>query len=218
MKYQRSLENYKKKEGIDVLENELTSYNSKSCIYKNFKSYVKKKNLINKKLQIKYQNDIFRKYKWYRYINRKKAETYLVRQIKKTFGKTVTIICGDWSPKRQMKHFISTPNLGLKRKLGEYFKIYNIDEYRTSCLNHKTLKRCENLYLPDRKNVIRKIHSILTYKMENNRKGCINRDNNAVNNMITIVVQFLLDRTRPEHFTRGVKLEDIKKNKKNNKR
>jgi hypothetical protein len=79
---------------------------------------------------------------------------------------------------------------------------------------YKTLRRCENLYLPDLKNVIRKIHSILTYKMENNRKGYINRDNNTVNNMITIVVQFLLDRTRPGHFIRGVKLEDIKKTKK----
>jgi hypothetical protein len=97
--------------------------------------------------------------------------------------------------------------------MGTFFQV-KIDEYRSSCLNHKTLERCENLYLPDLKNVIIKIHSILTYKMENNKKGCINRDNNAVNNMITIVVQCLLGRTRPEHFTRGVKLEDIKKTKK----
>jgi hypothetical protein len=64
-----------------------------------------------------------------------------------------------------MKNFISTPNLGLKRKLKEYFKIYNIDEFRTSCLNNKTLEKCKNIYLPDKKNVIRKIHSILTYNM-----------------------------------------------------
>jgi hypothetical protein len=120
------------------------------------------------------------------------------------------MIYGDWSIGRQMSNFISTPNLGLKRKLGEYLKIYNIDEFRTSCLNSKTLTRCENMYLPDKKGVIRKKHSILTYEMENKRKGCINRDNNAVNNMINITKQFIEHKTRPIHFTRGVKLEDIK--------
>jgi hypothetical protein len=31
--------------------------------------------------------------------------------------------------------YISTPNLGLKRKLNENLMIYNIDEFRTSCLH-----------------------------------------------------------------------------------
>ena len=65
------------------------------------------------------------------------------------------------------------------------------------------------MYLPDKNFVIRKKHSILTYIMENKRKGCINRDNNAVNNMINITNQFIEDKTRPIHFTRGVKLENI---------
>ena len=46
--------------------------------------------------------------------------------------------------------------------------------------------------------------------MSNKRKGRINRDNNAVNNMISITLQYLKDRSRPEHFKRGVKIEDIK--------
>ena len=45
--------------------------------------------------------------------------------------------------------------------------------------------------------------------MENTRMGCVNRDNNSVNNMITITTQFIKDKTRPEPFRRGVKLEDI---------
>jgi hypothetical protein len=50
---------------------------------------------------------------------------------------------------------------------------------RTSCLSYNTEEVCENLYLKfkkDPKQKERKIHSILTYKMENNRNGCINRD------------------------------------------
>jgi hypothetical protein len=215
-KYQRLIQNYKNKNGISEIEKQLTSFNSKSCIYSTFKEYIKKKNAVNKKLLKKYEHNIFRKYKWYGFINRKKAETDLVRNIKKKFGKNVTMIYGDWSSGYQMKNFISTPNLGLKRKLREYLKIYNIDEFRTSCLSSKTLTRCENMYLPDKKGVIRKMHSILTYNMKNNRKGCINRDNNAVNNMINITKQFIEHKTRPLHFTRGVKLDSIKPPTKDN--
>jgi len=40
----------------------------------------------------KYEESIFRKYKWYSYINRKRAETDLVKEIKDTYGKNVKII------------------------------------------------------------------------------------------------------------------------------
>ena len=149
LKYQRLLNNVKIKKGIIDIEKDLSEYNSKSCIYDTFKEYVRKKNEVNVKLLELYKDDIFRKYKWYGYINRKRAETDLVRQIIDTFGRNITIVYGDWSSGYQMKHMISTPNLGLKRKLGEYFTIYNIDEFRTSKLHYKTHKKCENIHLPD---------------------------------------------------------------------
>jgi hypothetical protein len=37
---------------------------------------------------LEYKEDIFRKYKWYGYVNRKRAETDLARNIKNKFGKT----------------------------------------------------------------------------------------------------------------------------------
>jgi hypothetical protein len=80
-----------------------------------------------------------------------------------------------------------------------------MDEFRTSCLNYKTEEKSENLYLPDKKGKIRKIHSILTYKTENGRLGCINRDENAVNNMIKIVTSYLKDKSRPEKYKRSYK-------------
>jgi hypothetical protein len=215
-KYNFLIKNYKEKNGISKIEKSLTSYNSKSCVYETFKAYVKEKNKINKKLLKEYENNVFRKYKWYGYINRKKAETDLIRKIKKKFGKKVTMIYGDWSIGQQMKHMISTPNISLKRKISEQIKVYNIDEYKTSCISSKTMEKTENMYLPDNTGVIRKMHSILTYKMSNKRKGCINRDNNAVNNMIKIMFQHLKDRTRPEEFKRGTTTTAIKTTKDSN--
>ena len=206
LKYQKLLHNYREKKDITTIENILSGYNSRSCIIENFKNFINKKNELNKQLLDKYKDDIFRKYKWYGYINRKKAETDLVRDIKDNFGKDVTVIMGDWSDKLKTSpsriKYISTPNLGLKRKINEYLDVYNIDEFRTSCLNNKTEEKCENIYLPDKKGVIRKIHSILTFQMENKRRGCINRDKNAVLNMVKIVKSFIETKTRPERYRR----------------
>ena len=181
----------------------ISTYNSKSVNYKNFKKFIKKKNELNNILLEKYKDDIFRKYKWYGYINRKKAETDLIRNIKETFGKDVNIIQGDWSVGKTMRGIISTPNLGLKRKLAEYYPIYNLDEYRTSCINHKTETLTENIYLPDKNGKSRKIHSILTYQTESKRLECINRDENSVNNMIKLVNYYFEHKDRPEIFKRG---------------
>ena len=119
------------------------------------------------------------------------------------------IIIGDWSIGKQMRNFISTPNLGIKRKLQEKFEVYNIDEYRTSCLNNKTEESCENLKVPDKSEykTIRKIHSVLTYKMENNRKGCINRDLNGCLNIKKIFTHYLNTGERPLKYCRNYNLK-----------
>ena len=83
-------------------------------------------------------------------------------------------------------------------------------EFRTSLLNCKTENKCENLYLPDKKYVNRKLHSVLTYQTENNRSGCINRDENSVNNMIMLVNYYLQHKDRPEKFKRSFKFSDDK--------
>jgi hypothetical protein len=46
--------------------------------------------------------------------------------------------------------------------------------------------------------------------MENKRKGCMNRDMNAVNNMIKLVKYFLVNKDRPEKYKRSYKFETIK--------
>ena len=98
-----------------------------------------------------------------------------------------------------MRNFISTPNLTLKRKLQTVFQVYNIDEFRTSCLSYQTEEMCENLYLKfkkDKHKKLRKIHSILTYQMENNRKGCMNRDKNGCKNIQKVFQSYLTTEQR----------------------
>ena len=158
----------------------------------NMINMIDKKFKINKKIINMIDNELIKKEQLSEqslYENNKIIRKKRKQEIKKTNNKDkykhytnredCVIIIGDWSTGKQMANFISTPNIGLKRKLKENYKVYNIDEFRTSCLHNKTEELCKNLYLKrsnnininnkdiKEKNKIRKMHSILTYKMEN---------------------------------------------------
>ena len=207
LKYQRLIKNLKDELGICETENTLSAYNSKTCNLTKFKKYIKEKNKVNDKLFKLYENEKFRQYKWYAYINKKRTEDNMLNLIENKFGKDLIVIQGNWSIKKQMRNFISTPNLGIKRKLKERFKVFNIDEFRTSCLYHKTEEKGENLYLPDHKNKLRKLHSVLTFKMENTRKGCINRDYNGCINIRKLFNSYMKDEPRPQRYCRGYEIK-----------
>jgi hypothetical protein len=209
LKYQHILKKYKDELNITSKENELSSYNSKSCNMIKYNDFITKKINTNDVLYKLYQNTKFRQYKWYSFINKKRTEDNMLNKIEKTYTKDSIIIIGDWSIGKQMKNFISTPNLSLKRKLQERFKVYDIDEYRTSCLNCKTEELCNNLYLPDKTNKVRKMHSILTYKMENKRNGCINRDKNGCKNIQKVFNYYMEYNERPEKYKRGYNLQKL---------
>ena len=208
LKYHTLLKNHKDRIGITEIEEGLNKYNSKTCNIEKFKEYVIAKIKANEKLVPLYQELKFRKYKWYGYINKKRTEDNMVNKIANKYSKDHIIIIGDWSIGKQMRNFISTPNLTLKRKLREHFKVYNIDEFKTSCLNYKTEEVCDNLYLrfkKDPKQKERKIHSILTYQMENNRKACINRDKNGCKNIQKVFNSYMETGERPDKYKREYK-------------
>lgn len=207
LKYKRIIENHKKENKIDIIENILSKYNSKSCVFNNFAEFIKKKNEINEDLFEKYENDKFRKYKWYSYINKQKNDQKIINKIEETFGKNIKIIYGDWSIGKQMRNFIPTPNIRIKRNIGRHFDTYSLDEFRSSVLNYLTEEKNDNLFLTDKTGEIREIHSILTYKMENRRLGCINRDYNAVKNYKKLTDYYLKYKDRPEKYKRSFKFE-----------
>ena len=207
IKYSSLLKNYRDKQHITEIENTLSLFNSKTCDIEKFKEYIKEKLKVNDAIAKLYQDEKFRKYKWYSYINTKRTEDNMLNKIENKYGKDIKIIIGDWSIGKQMRNFISTPNLSIKRKLNTRFEVYNIDEFRTSCLNYKTEELCNNLYLPDKRNIERKMHSILTFKMENKRKGCINRDKNGCKNIQKVFNHYIETGERPEKYKRDYKFQ-----------
>lgn len=197
----------RKSQMVKDIEKELATYNKKTCNYDKFYDYLMIKHYTISQAAEEYQKIQHRQYKFYQYILRQKSEAGLVKCIKKTYGKDVVMVYGDWSCIKQMKGCEPTPNVGLKRRLKQYFKIYNIDEFRTSIVHHKSLQKCNNLIGLNKEGHPRKIHTILTYKMENGGLGCINRDVNSVNNMRNIVNNWIINGNRIEQFKRSYKFE-----------
>jgi hypothetical protein len=225
----RKIKNKRFKYELNIIDDELCYYSNKTMNLETYKEYCRKKLSIieNEEVMNKYRDIYFRKMKYDLYINKKRRVSKLINELLKKYGKDVIMILGNGSVNPTMKHKISTPNITLARELNKHFEMYLIDEFRTSIIHHKTGERMKNLVVKQMKNTKRitnkrsnkvrkskktnkigKIHSVLTFKMENGCRGCINRDRNAVNNMEKIYKHYIRyisqeeETIRPEVFMR----------------
>lgn len=217
LKINKLIKNKKSKTILDSNKNvvdyelELANYSGKSIDFDNFMKFTEIKLSMRKKVsEEKEYNKYLKKLNWFSYINTRKHESQLMNKIEDSFGKNATLIIGDWSGKGNLK-YISTPQIGLQRKLKTKFNVYHINEYNTSKIHHKTKEVCGNLYLPSYSRLeswnkppqMKKMYPILTYKMSNGELGCINRDLNATRNMKLIVESLINTGERPKIYTRS---------------
>ena len=208
--HQNKIQRLRDKLGIIPIETELSDYNSKTCDIEDYTSYCSKKLDVNQRLEPLYENNMFRQYKWYNYICRERRYSHMLKDVAKNLGEDAILVIGDASVGVSMRNVISTPNKTLKQKLKTKFIVLSIDEFRTSCINCHTHKRqIGNFKYKDQTNKTRRLHSVLTYKMKNNRTGCIHRDNNAVKNLRFIYDEYIeylkgnRIEPRPEVFCRS---------------
>ena len=115
-------------------------------------------------------------------------------------GKSPLIIYGNWNITKQQSGFVPTPNVDLRRKLSKNFKLFLLDEFRTSILSYRTNERMINM---KDKATNKKIHQVLILTEKNMNIGCINRDKNAVMNYKKIVDHYIEYGKRHESFKRG---------------
>ena len=223
-----------KKEKITEVENKLTKEKSRlktSNYYKNFNEYFTLKMEIHNEITKLYKDERLIKLKWHSFINDKRSESYLVNKIKKKFGNDIVLILGDWSMNKSGLKNISTPNKKYENLLNKHFKVFKLSEFRTSIIENKTELKCENLikkinyenmgikeifsleklkeknkekYL--KKITDKKVHKILTCKTSPKFIKYINRDTNAVKNMLKIVSEYISTNKKPIIFVMGTKI------------
>ena len=195
------------KHNIIEKETDLSQFNSKTLKIEEYKKYITNKNKLNNDVKKFYNNILFRKLNFRRYIRTKQSEENLLNEIENKFlrkedkinGKKILILHGDYSRTSQMKGTISTPNIGFKKLLLKRFEILEVNEYNTSKLYNKTFKELINVSI--RKNKHKKhLHEILTPKEETERCIYVNRDKNACKNILYLGKYYLQYQSRPLEF------------------
>ena len=141
-KYRDIRNNNSKINKVYLFEKKLSMTNSKSCILSKIRSYLKIKNWVNKFTLKTYEQELYRRLRWYSFINKQRTEAKMINQFKEEFKTDIkpSIICiGDYEQKQQLKY--SEPTKGksfrnLFRNAG--FEVYLIDEYKTSAMSYFT--------------------------------------------------------------------------------
>lgn len=193
-------------------ETKLSKLNSKTLKVEEYKKFITEKNKLNEEVKSFYNNVLFRKLSFRRFVRTKQSEAKLLVEIENKFltkneqkdGKKILIAYGDYSRTTQMKGCISAPNTGFKKLLLKKFDILEVNEFNTSKLYNKTFKELINVSV--RKNKHKKhLHEILTPKEKTEKCIYVNRDKNACKNILYLTKFYLENQSRPKEFCREKK-------------
>jgi len=134
-----------KNETVKEHEAKLSQYDSKTCNLTETEKYLKEKNNVNTSLFDYYEKDLYRKLKWYGFINRQRSESDMINRFKEKYGEKIIIGIGNWSENtKQLKYSEPTKGKGF-RKLFQRNKldIFLVDEYNTSARSFITGEETE---------------------------------------------------------------------------
>ncbi len=184
-----------------------------------FLQYVAAKIAYLRRFGVGYRQGCFRRYRWHQYVERQRADVMLVKHVRAFVGDAgkAAIFYGDWSSSHQLKHFISTPCLRVRRLVAKAFpRVYLLDEFRTSKLYWRdpSVRLQPFGTMTQRRPEPFRIHSLLTLngddiKVRMDATGMpfestvkINRDKNAARNMRSVLQHQLATGERPAPFRR----------------
>jgi transposase len=198
-------------EGKTIIEweTELSQYNSKTLDFNRFKTYIGKKNAVNKTISTFYEDTLYRKLKLGSYMLRQKTEARMLQRFEKLFGKpTDTIIgIGDFEQENHRKYNEPVKGKGFRTLLRKHgYKVFLVNEFRTSCKcsgcegNCNTFRYCTNPRPFKDNRIIR--HGLLECQT---CKRLWNRDMNASLNMYKIIQEAIAGRQRPEYLSRSIR-------------
>ena len=190
------LKHAKEEHKVSQLESSLSEENSKTVVYAKFQQYLFLKTQLNINTKQFYSHPTFRRLKLRQFIYSKKSEDKFIDRISKTFGKingvdkTILIAYGDWSKTEQMKNFIPTLGIGLRRLIHKKYYTVTVHEAYTS-------QRCSTCYTKlEHYNVKSKeIYRLLTcsgcVRSENKKITFKQRDVNGATNIMNLAKYYL---------------------------
>jgi predicted nucleic acid-binding Zn-ribbon protein len=223
--YDKIRKELKRNSGLDIEaeETNLSTENSKSVFFRDYKNFFNKKlNYIAKVKQF-YSGYVFRKLKLQVYQNTRKSEAKMINDFTKLYGKPeeVMLCIGDFEQRKHMKY--RPPSIGASiRKIfrRHHFMIFLIDEFRTSmwcshcgCENEKFMyhrnkkhrPKQEDVALGYRKPFHKRVlsHGLLRCKNVQECGLYWNRDVNGAKNIHHLASLIVQGQERDPHLSRN---------------
>ena len=203
---QRILLTEKQKRNIIERETELSDSNSKTVDVDAFKEYVRAKNKLNAELRDFYGLALHRKMKWRQFVYTQRSEDKFLGRMRQLFGDDALVAYGDWSRTTQMRHFVPTKGVGMRRLISRHFETVLIDEFRTSklCCNcSKELSHVKIEQGESKKKLFRCLVCEECERSESKKRVFLTRDLNSALNIRRLACDWIHDQTRPVAFRRG---------------
>ena len=223
--YDKIRKELKRNSGLDIEaeETNLSTENSKSVFFRDYKKFFNKKlNYIAKVKQF-YSGYVFRKLKLQVYQNTRKSEAKMINDFTKLYGKPeeVMLCIGDFEQRKHMKYRPPSIGAGIRKIFRRHhFMIFLIDEFRTSmwcshcgCENEKFMYHRNKKHRPNQEDVAlgyRKpfhkrvlSHGLLRCKNVQNCGLYWNRDVNGAKNIHHLASLIVQGQERDPHLSRN---------------
>ena len=221
-KYQKIRDSLKKFTEIDSLsvkewETVLSACKKKTCNFQEFKEYLELKLPITFKLSEFYSSFIFRKLRWNGYMNRQRSEDKMLNQFEEKFGgpQDMIIVIGDWEQHKHMRGREPTKGKGMRKVLRKRgYKVFLVDEHKTSCTCHNCHGRTEKFLKCQSKKKKSKgknitVHGLLRCQSLHECRTLWNRDVNGALNIRMLGLKAIHEEIRPGAFCRGKSLKNV---------
>jgi len=203
---QRILLTEKQKRNIIERETELSDSNSKTVDVDAFKEYVRAKNKLNAELCDFYGLALHRKMKWRQFVYTQRSEDKFLGRMRQLFGDDALVAYGNWSRTTQMRHFVPTKGVGMRRLISRHFETVSINEFRTSklCCNcSKELSHVKIEQGESKKKLFRCLVCEECESYESKKRVFLTWDLNSALNIRRLACDWIHDQARPVTFCRS---------------
>jgi hypothetical protein len=186
--------------------NDLSKTNSRVCTVSDCREYIEKKLKVKKYTESLYEEELYRKLRWYRFINTQKSESQFINNLK-TYYETdnLTLLIGDWC-NSGMRGLPSTKGKGLRTMFRKYgIPVILVNEYNTSRKLAKDGSELKNFLKIKLKTQYRECHGLLRSKSAISGKSghwyqIVNRDINGALNILVKGLCILMNKDIPSYL------------------
>ena len=170
--------------GIEALETELSLQTCRTTNKADFLSYIAAKRACDEQMRSFYRQPKWRRWKFRIFCRRKTSEARFLHIVADTYGPDCTVYLGDWCRRDQMKGCAPSPTVGLKKMLRRKFKVYKVDEYKTSRICNRCKSELSTYKKRDGKNSYSRLCCHGCRSNNKLSKRFVDRDLNAATNIL----------------------------------